>query len=135
MTSPPFEGSDNYENKLLFQVWGNNKTLLVRSSNAPETPIARKLAQDKLNQFDTLELFGNDTRVFTLWVEQVPFVVHVGQKLDLRSEIAFEILESFYPMILLLLPLLMLMIYQSINKGLKPLNDIAAQITSEHPII
>ena len=129
ITSPPFEGSDNYENKLLFQVWGNNKTLLVRSSNAPEIPIAKKSAQHELNQFDTLELFGNKTRVFTLWIPQVPFVIHVGQKLDLRSEIAFEILESFYPMILLLLPLLIFMIYRSINKGLKPLNNIAAEIT------
>ena len=129
VTSPPFEGSENYEHKLLFQVWGNNKTLLVRSSNAPESPIAMKLAQDQLNQYDTLELYGNKIRVFTLWVSQVPFVIHVGQNLDLRREIAFEILESFYPMILLLLPILVFFIHRNITKGLKPLNDLAGEIT------
>ena len=129
VTSPPFEGSDNYENKLLFQVWGNNKTLLVRSSNAPETPIAKKLAQAELNQYDTVEIFGNKTRIFTLWIPQVPFVIHVGQKIDLRSEIAFEILESFYLLFLLILPVLLFIIFRSINKGLTPLNQIAGQIT------
>ena len=128
ITAPPFEGDENYENKLIFQIWGNNKTLLVRSSNAPETPIAAKLNEHELNQYDTLSLFGNKTRVYTLWIPQVPFVVHVGQKLDIRSDIAFEILESFYLMILLILPLLLFVIYRSINKGLKPLNHIAAEL-------
>ena len=129
VTAPPFEGKENYEKKLIFQIWGNNKTLLVRSSNAPETPIAAKLNQHELNQYDTLKLFGNKTRVYTLWIPQVPFVVHVGQKVELRTDIAIEILESFYPMILLILPLLLFVIHRSINKGLKPLNHIAREIT------
>ena len=129
VTAPPFEGKENYEKKLIFQIWGNNKTLLVRSSNAPETPIAAKLNQDELNQYDTLKLFGNKTRVYTLWIPQVPFVVHVGQRVDLRTDIAFEILESFYLMIFLVLPILLLVIHRSINKGLKPLNSIAGEIT------
>ena len=129
VTAPPFEGKENYEKKLIFQIWGNNKTLLVRSSNAPETPIAAKLNQNELNQYDTLKLFGNKTRVYTLWIPQVPFVVHVGQKIDLRSDIAFEILESFYLMIFLVLPLLLFVIHRAINQGLKPLNHIAREIT------
>jgi two-component system sensor histidine kinase QseC len=67
--------------------------------------------------------------VFTLWIPQVPFVVHVGQKIDLRTDIAFEILESFYLMIFLILPLLLFVIHRSINKGLKPLNSISREIT------
>ena len=129
ITAPPFEGQDNYENKLIFQIWGNNKTLLVRSSNAPETPISSKLEQSELNHFYNQELFGNKVRVYSLWIPKVPFVVHVGQKLELRTEIAYEILESFYLMFLIMLPVLLIIVNRAINKGIKPLNIITDEIT------
>ena len=51
VTAPPFEGDENYEEKLVFQIWGDNKTLLVRSSNAPVTSIATRI-----NEFETLNV-------------------------------------------------------------------------------
>lgn len=133
VTAAPFEGKDNYENKLLFQIWGNNKTLLVRSSNAPEIPISSRLEQHELNQFNYHDMAGNKMRVYSLWIPEVPFVVIVGHKLELRTEIVYEILESFYLMFLIMLPLLIIIINRSINTGLKPLNLIAEEITQRTP--
>ena len=42
ITSSPFEGGENYERKLAFQIWNKEGKLLVRSANAPVEPLAGK---------------------------------------------------------------------------------------------
>lgn len=124
VTAPPFEGDDNYERKLVFQIWGENQTLLVRSSNAPVSPIA-----EKINEFETRRMYSSLVRVYALWIPQFPYVIHVGQKLEIRSDLSQEILQTFYYLVILVFPIILLVIYWGVNKALGPLKTIAEEIS------
>lgn len=121
--TPP--GHD-YEEKIAFQVW-NNEKLLLRSPNAPATPMAAAAGyRDELIE-------GKPWRVFLLIDPAHSARIAVGESYEIRDELIFDILFNTLLPILLTLPLLALIIWTGVGRGLGPLKKVAGEIAQRSP--
>jgi two-component system sensor histidine kinase QseC len=111
-----------YETRLAFQLWeGAGERLLMRSANAPEAALAAFRAG-----YAEVMLDGEKFQVFTL--EQDGTWLQVAQDDYMRGELAMEIaVASLWPH-LLGLPLMALLIWWLVRRGLQPLDDLRAAI-------
>lgn len=123
ITSSPFEGGENYERKLAFQIWNKEGKLLVRSANAPVEPLA-----GKPGKFQTRKLLGRKVRTLSIKGPEGRLSVHVGQNIDIRRENAAEILELLVYALLLVFPVLLWLINKGLNQGTQSLNALSEKI-------
>ena len=131
ITSSPFEGGENYERKLVFQIWSNQGTLRMRSANAPLEALT-----DKIDIFETRTLYGNDVRTLALQDPTGKLIVQVGQNLTIRRENVREILSYLFYILLLGLPISIWLIHKGLNKGIAPLKLLSKNISErkEHDL-
>jgi two-component system sensor histidine kinase QseC len=118
-----------YELKLAYQLWiqPQNK-LILRSFMAPETPLSTKQ-----RGYSSEIINGKPWRIFSLHDPESGFQIIMGESLAIRQELSDEItLRMAIPM-LITLPLLSLLIYFSIGRGLQPLQRLAHSITRRAP--
>lgn len=117
-----------YENKLAFQVWAQPDTLLLRSPNAPYTPLT-----NQEYGFKDQSLHGESWRVFSLPDDNSPMVVQVGERHDLREALIHSIaLRTMLP-IMVALPLLAIVIWVGVGRALLPLTKLAKQVENRAP--
>ncbi len=131
VTSSPFEGGDNYEHKLAFQIWNSQGTLLLRSENAPLETMATETGK-----FRTKTIFDNVVRTLAIPSPDGRLIAHVAQNLEIRRENAAEILEQLFYGLILAFPILMWLINRSINQGTQSLNTLSEKIArrTEHDL-
>jgi len=131
VSSSPFEGGENYEHKLAFQIWNRNGVLLLRSSNAPLDALT---TQTGVFQTDTI--FNSRLRTLAIPSPDGELIVHVAQNLDIRQENANDILELLIYVLILAFPLLMWLINSGITQGTRPLYALSQKIAhrSEHDL-
>lgn len=129
VTSSPFEGGENYEHKLAFQIWNNQGTLLMRSENAPLEMMA-----SEVGKFQTNALYDSLVRTLAIPSPDGKLVAHVAQNLDIRRDTATDIMELLTYGLILSFPVLMWLISQSINQGTQSLNSLSEKIAqrTEH---
>ncbi len=110
-----------YEKKIAFQIW-NGSRLLLRSPSAPTRPLALGPGYgDRL-------LDGSRWRVLSLVLEDGAREIHVGEQYEVRDELILEVtLNALYPLTLAL-PILALLIWLGIGRGLAPLSRIAGEV-------
>lgn len=109
-----------YERKIMFQVVHAGK-LILRSDNSP---IKSEWAlQEGYQQFESS---GFRWHLFSL--VEGDFTYTVGERGDIRDEVARKIaLSNLYPS-LLALPILLLLLVGTLQRGLRPLNDLDTHI-------
>ncbi len=131
VSSSPFEGGENYEHKLAFQIWTDEDTLLLRSSNAPLHGLA-----SQIEVFQTNTLYGNRVRTLAIPSPDGKLIIHVAQNLDIRQDNASDILELLILVLVLAFPLLMWLISRGINQGTQSLNRLSETIAhrTEHDL-
>lgn len=116
-----------YESKLAFQLWEDDR-LLLRSASAPETP----LVQQPIG-YSTLTVGEHDWRAYVLDVPDSSNRVIVSEREDVRGELISAVaLRTLMPD-LIGLPLLTALLWWSIGWGLSPLSRMAEQIRSRDP--
>ncbi len=123
------DDSHEYEYKLAYQLWvlPQNK-LVLRSFMAPEEPLSVK--QDG---YSTELIRGEPWRIFSLYDPANGFQIKMGESLTIRGELSDEIaLQMVVPM-LIALPLLTLLIYFGIGRGLQPLHHLTKTIRMRQP--
>ncbi len=115
-----------YESKIAFIVRYGDDRPMLRSPNAPSF----RLDRDGFNNLDD----GDDGwRVFGLSLEDPSLRVHVGERMAVRQETVKAILiNSLWPMFLSL-PILGLIIWATIGKGLRPLDKVAETVERRDP--
>ena len=112
-----------YEQKLLFQVWSTDGNVLQRSRHAPE-----KMMADPVQGYQTVNFDHQTWRVLTRLDSSGKFLVQVAEPLDKREWLARHIAFKILLPTLLVLPLLVLLIWWFVGKGLRPLGDIGRQV-------
>ncbi len=118
-----------YEHKMGYQIWQEpGHTLMMRSFNAPDKPL-----NTLRNGYSTEVFDGEKWRVFSLTDKEDGFMVKIGEALAIRDELTDAVaLRIGLPMVFLL-PLMAFLILLGINRTLRPLNNLAQNVSRRSP--
>lgn len=117
-----------YERKIVFQVWDAAGQLVLRSANAPATPLAARHAG-----FSDAQIEGREWRVFSHFGHAQRLLIQVGERHDVRDELTEGVVSRLLAPLLVAAPLLALLVWLSIGKGLAPLARVAAEVATREP--
>ncbi len=112
-----------YAQKLAFQIWDDNHTLLMRSAAAP----ASIMGSDNAGYADSA-LDGKPWRVFTRWDAHHEFMIQVAEPLAGREYLARHITLKMLIPTFIALPVLALLIWFGVGAGLRPLQLLKQQV-------
>jgi two-component system sensor histidine kinase QseC len=113
----------NYERQLSCQIWSLDGRLVARSSGAPNESLS-----DRRAGFSERLINGETWRVYTAEDAAKGVRVVVGDRLGLREHLVGEIIKGLLAPLLLTIPLLGLLIWASLNGGLRPLQVLAREL-------
>ena len=114
----------NYERQLSCQIWSLDGRLVARSSGAPNESLS-----DRRAGFSERLINGETWRVFTAEDAAKGVRVLVGDRIGLRDHFVAEILKGILTPMGLVVPLLGFLIWASLNRGLRPLQGLAEELT------
>ncbi|MGP9765181.1 ATP-binding protein [Halomonas sp. AOP13-D3-9] len=115
------------DSQLGFQLWEEGR-LLLRSANAPESPLA-----DIPSGFTSRSIDEVEWRIYGLEISNANQQIVVSEREDVRGELIRAVaLRTLLPD-LIGLPLLTALLWWSIGWGLAPLSRMAEQIRSRDP--
>ena len=119
--------ADIYEPPLEFQIGRGNGTILARSPDAPEFPILGVAGYNDIirhkEAWRVLNVVSTDGR----------YRVQVAQAIGLRDRAALEVATQTVRPLLLITPVLILLIYVSIKRALRPLEQLAREVATRTP--
>lgn len=116
----------HYERNISFQIWRGDD-LVLRSQSAPLTRMQTATG------FSDVEIGGHLWRVFMLLAEDGRYSVYAAERYVVRDELITDIAaDALYPLVLAL-PLVALLIWLSIGRGLAPLKQLAAEVAQRTP--
>lgn len=118
-----------YQKRLHFQVWDRHGTLLLRSPNAPATPLAE---EDGFTEGIGADGHGR-WRYYSQWNDKRKLRVQVGENHHVRDELIGHIAWRLLLPALFGLPLLGAWIWLATRQGLAPLKSVAGQIAGREP--
>jgi two-component system sensor histidine kinase QseC len=118
-------GVGSYERQLSCQIWALNGHMIARSSGAPQSPLT-----DQAAGFSEREVDGEPWRVYSVQDEAKGVRVLVGDRLGLREQLVTDLIKGLLWPALLIAPLLGLLIWISLGRGLSPLRYIARDLAS-----
>ena len=116
-----------YQRRLRFQIWQADGMLLMRSKNAPETPLTATVGFS--------ETRGDDGhwRHFSQWNDERSLQVQVSENHHIRDDLIGHIAWRLLLPALFGLPLIGLWVWLATRHGLASLDGIARQIASRAP--
>lgn len=113
-----------YLNKYEFQVWGPNQKLLLRSLNAPLTP----LAEFKVG-FSDQTINSKAWRVVVIQNPMQGLTFMLAEHYDIRNRLAHLIMKDDLYIMLLTYPLSGILIWIIIGKGLSSIRRVADEVS------
>ncbi|MGB3487604.1 MAG: ATP-binding protein [Xanthobacteraceae bacterium] len=130
--SSSVEGADSkalptlsgYERQLSCQIWSLDGRLIAKSSGAPEGVLT-----DRKSGFSDHEINGEAWRVYAVEDASKGIRVLVGDRLGLRERLVGDLVKGLLWPALLIVPLLGLLIWLSLNRGFRPLAWITNDLT------
>jgi len=117
-----------YARRVSFQVWEKGQQLRLHSANAPQQPLGSK----KRGFSDTI-VDGKRWRVFSTWDEPGEYLIHVAERSDVREELARDIAGDLLRPLLFSMPLLALLLWIAVMRGLRPLDKLAREVEQREP--
>lgn len=115
-----------YESRIAVSARQSNGSILLRSTNAPDFG---KAEQGFAN-------FGppvDQWRVFTITEPESGMTIQIGERRDLRNEMVRHVTFSAMAPLFALLPLLALLAWFSVGRGLRPLAKLAQSVENRRP--
>lgn len=113
-----------YERKVAFQLWSKNDGLLLRSESAPTFAFSTSA-----HGFSETNIDGHLWHVFSISSSNGEYVIHVGQKEEIRAELTDEISAQLMTQFLIGLPILGIVIWIIVGRSLKPLNRLEISLS------
>ena len=110
------------------QIWENGEELRLRSASAPR---ARLSVRDE--GFSDALIDGKRWRVFGAWDARRHYLAQVGERYESRDEIAASLLKNLLLPLLFALPLLALLVWLNVARGLLPLAALGRQVAARDP--
>lgn len=117
-----------YSRSVAFQVWQQGKQLRLHSANAPQQHLAT-VEQG----FSDNSIAGERWRVFSSWDDAHEYLVQVAERTEVRDELAQGIAGNLLLPLLVSLPLLALLLWLAVTRGLRPLLALTRDIEQRDP--
>lgn len=117
-----------YERKIAFQIWDKHGRLLLRSASAPVEPLARRESG-----FAETVIEGKPWRVYAQQDEDGEIRVQVGERHAVRNELAASLAQRLLLPLGIALPVLALLIWFAVGKGLNSLRHIGSEVAQRDP--
>lgn len=117
-----------YQRQLRFQLWGADGRLLLRSQNAPETPLTTVPAFS-----ETHDARDGHWRHYSQWNSEKSLQIQVSENHRIRDELIGQIAWRLLFPALLGLPLIGFWVWLATRHGLSSLDNIAREITQRDP--
>ncbi|MFZ5522596.1 MAG: ATP-binding protein [Pseudomonadota bacterium] len=117
-----------YARRVAFQIWEKGRQLRLHSANAPQQPLA-----NKERGFSDSTIDGIRWRVFSTWDESGVYLIHVAERTDVRKELAQDIAGNLLQPLLFSLPLLAILLWVAVARGLKPLVALTREVEQRAP--
>lgn len=117
-----------YEHKLALQIWTQDNQLALHTSNAPDQPLS-----DQLSGFSDHLIDDEVWRVFSLTDTDSGLRIQVAQSHDIRHELIDAISGRLLTPVLLSLPVLALLIWYGISHAMRPLVQLANNVSNLEP--
>lgn len=117
-----------YSPRIAFQVWEGGKRLRIHSVNAPAQP----LATNEQGFSDTL-IDGQGWRVYSSWDDSGAYLIHVAERADVREQLARTIARNLLQPVLISLPLLAILLWVAVARGLRPLVRLTGEVEQREP--
>ena len=117
----------NYDRQLSCQIWSFDGKLVARSSAAPDDSLSPQrdgLSDQSVN--------GERWRVFAVSDTVKNIRVLVGDRLGLRERLVADLIRGLLWPALFMLPLLGLLTWSILGRGLRPLQTMATDLKSRH---
>ena len=121
------DAAHKYQRRLRFQLWQADGKLLMRSNNAPETPLTAA------SGFSETRDEQGHWRHFSQWNGERSVQVQVSENHDIRDELIGHIAWRLLLPALFGLPLIGLWVWLAIRHGFASLDGVAHQIASRAP--
>lgn len=112
---------------LEYQISDANGNVLLRSTNAPATPVVSTLGHANIIHN------GQPWRSLIMETADGRYRVQVVLSIHSRDREALEIARKTVMPLALFMPLVIVLIYFSVRRGLKPLDDLAAEVAARSP--
>lgn len=123
------ELEDDGAQGLVFQFWSASGRLLYRSSAGvplvPLSPVDEGFVTQRVGQVEW--------RVFSQWAAQRAVQVQVAQPTQVRSSLVARLLWRLLAPVLLGLPVLALLIWVAVTRGLQPIRRLAREVSQRGP--
>lgn len=113
---------------LLYQIWAANGRLLLRSAGAPLQP----LAPAQLGYQD-LQYQGESWRLLTVWNEAHNLRLQLAEPQWHRRAIAGDLSLALLLPLMLAAPVLAILVWLALSRGLAPARDAAAAVAARAP--
>lgn len=117
-----------YSRRVAFQIWDQGQRLRLHSANAPQQPLA-----NRDSGFSDTTLEGKRWRVFSSRDESGKYLIHVAERTEMRDELARDVAGNLLQPLLFSLPLLALLLWLAVARGLQPLTSLTRQIEQREP--
>jgi len=117
-----------YARRVAFQIWDKEQHLRLHSANAPQQALATKASGFSNNTLD-----GQRWRVFSTSDESGEFLIHVAERSDVRDELARGIAGTLLRPLLFSLPLLAVLLWVAVARGLLPLVSLTRAVEQRAP--
>lgn len=114
-----------YDRQLSCQLWSFDGALVGRSDGAPISALS-----DHDSGFAETTIDGERWRVFAIENPEVGVRVLVGDSLALRDRLVGDVIKGLLVPAALILPLMAAMILVSVNRGLRPVDTVAAELAA-----
>ncbi|MDD4913960.1 MAG: ATP-binding protein [Methylococcales bacterium] len=118
-----------YERKIAFQLRSVKDGLVLRSESAPE--FALSLTR---NGYSETMIHQQLWHVFSLSTENGDYVIHVGQRDDIRKQLVETIAGQQVISFVMALPVLGIMIWLIVSRTLSPVNQLREQLASREAL-
>ena len=117
-----------YSPRIAFQVWEGGMTLRIHSANAPSQPLA---VRDE--GFSDSVIDGKGWRVYSSWDSTGEYLIHVAERADVREQLARTIARNLLQPVLISLPLLAILLWVAVARGLRPLVKLTREVEQREP--
>ena len=111
-----------------FQVWEEGHKLRLHSANAPEYPLT-----EHDHGFNDIIIDGQKWRVFSVWNGAHNFLIHVAELSDIRDHVASTIAYNLLLPLSFSLPLLAILLWIAVTRGLRPLVRLTREVARREP--